>query len=276
MASQVFVGTSGFSFDDWVGPVYPGPLPKSQWLTFYEQSLGFNAVEVNYTYYQMPSVRTMQGLVRKTSDAFRFTVKTHRRMTHDILQPGRSILDDAAAFKEFRDGLRPMLDAGRLGCVLAQFPYTFTDTPETRSYLESVIDRLGDLGLVVEFRHRSWVTGEIVARLRRRQVGWCVVDEPQLSRLMPWTGEVTSENAYVRFHGRNAAQWFGTSTTDRYHYLYSEAELGDLAGKVADLTKSAKSLYVFFNNCHAGSAAKNARQFRDLLAQQGLLSPQPA
>lgn len=264
-APAVFLGTSGFSFDDWVGPVYPERLPKTQWLTFYEQSLGFNAVEVNYTYYQMPSVRTMQGLVRKTSPAFRFTVKTHRRLTHDIRQPDGSILDDAGAFQEFRDGLRPMQDAGRLGCVLAQFPYAFTDTPQTRIYVDDMMDRLGDLGLVVEFRHRSWVTPETFARLRRRQVGWCAVDEPQLSRLMPWAGEVTSENAYVRFHGRNAAQWFGTSTADRYNYLYPEAELRDLAGKTTELAKPAKALYVFFNNCHAGSAAKNARQFRALL-----------
>jgi uncharacterized protein YecE (DUF72 family) len=264
-APAVFLGTSGFSFDDWVGPVYPERLPKTQWLTFYEQSLGFNAVEVNYTYYQMPSVRTMEGLVRKTSPDFRFTVKTHRRLTHDILQPDRSIREDAAAFQEFRDGLRPMVDAGRLGCVLAQFPYAFTDTPPARGYLDRAMDRLGDLGLVIEFRHRSWVAPETFERLRRRQVGWCVVDEPQLSRLMPWTGEVTSGNAYVRFHGRNAAQWFGTSTAERYNYLYSDAELRGLAGKVADLAAPAKALYVFFNNCHAGAAAKNALQFQKII-----------
>ena len=264
--ASLYVGTSGFSFDDWAGVIYPSGLPKPQWLIHYEQSLGFNAVEINYTYYQMPSHHTMQGLVRKTSRDFRFTIKTHRSMTHDMLQDGR-LIDTTKAFEEFQEGMRPLTESGKLGCVLAQFPYTFTNTPRTRDYLLTALDRLIALPLVVEFRHTSWVQPDTYALLRDRRVGWCAVDEPALSRLMPWVPETTSPIGYVRFHGRNAAAWFGTSTAERYNYLYSDAELRDLTGRVQGMQGQVGTLCVFFNNCHAGSAARNALQFRDLLKE---------
>ena len=264
---DVYLGTSGFSFDDWVGVVYPKALSRARWLTYYEQELGFNALEVNYTYYQMPAQRTMEGLARKTSQTFRFTVKTHRSMTHDVLQPDRSIQDNPGAFEQFRQGLQPLLESGKFGCVLAQFPYGFANGLQNREYLLKVIDRLKDLHLVVEFRHRSWVVPEILDLLRKQGVGLCVVDEPALPKLMPWVGEATSPLGYVRCHGRNAEKWFGTSTAERYDYLYTDSELRELAGRVRAVAGRAKSLYLFFNNCHAGAAARNARRFKELLAE---------
>lgn len=277
-ASQVYLGTSGFSFDDWRGPVYPERLPRPQWLIYYEQQLGFNALEINYTYYQLPSPRTLEGLIKKTTPRFRFTIKTHRSMTHDVLRPGGSLAGNPGAFAAFREGMKPLVQSGRLGCVLAQFPYGFSNTPKHRDYLSVTIDRLADLTLVVEFRHNSWVAPQTLAYLKQRQVGWCVVDEPRLPRLMPWVGEATSESGYVRFHGRNAEQWFGTSTEERYHYLYRDSELRELVERSAEVAKQVKTLFVFFNNCHAGGAARNAGQFKALLVERGLLpnDPQPS
>jgi len=265
--ASLYLGTSGFSFDDWVGPVYPQRIPRAYWLTYYEEELGFNALEVNYTYYQMPAPRTMVGMMRKTSESFRFTVKAHRSMTHDVLQADDTIRDSPEAFKQFREGVRPMAEAGRLGCVLAQFPYSFQPKPETQDYLGKVMDRLRDLALVVEFRHRSWVNAETLETLRQQGVGLCAVDEPALPKLMPWVGEPTSEIGYARFHGRNADKWFGTSTAERYNYLYSEAELRELLARLRELPPQVKTLYAFFNNCHAGAAAQNARRFKELLSE---------
>ena len=222
----------------------------------------------------MPSATTLQAMRRKTTADFRFTVKTHRSLTHDILQ-GRGIVDAPERFEEFRAGLRPLLDSGQLGGVLAQFPMRFTNRPECRDYLDRAIDRLGDLGLIVEFRHASWRTDETLAHLRRRGVASCVVDEPPLPDLMPWTGDVTADTAYVRLHGRPAAQWFGTSVAERYDYLCGEPELVELADKVEDLSRRARRVLIFFNNCHAGAAARNARQFRELLIARGLLAKAP-
>jgi uncharacterized protein YecE (DUF72 family) len=262
---ELYLGTSGFSFEDWKGAVYPPRLPKAQWLTFYEQQLGFNALEINYTYYQMPSHRTISGLLRKTSPAFRFAIKTNRRMTHDILGPDGSLHDDPTAFDEFRDGMRPLTESGQLSCVLAQFPYAFRNAPAHREYLDRTIDRLAGLPLVVEFRHQSWVDADVFRRLRERQVGLCAVDEPRLPRLMPWLSETTSDIGYARFHGRNAAQWFSGSGADRYNYTYSGAELQELAERLAGLHGKAGTQLVFFNNCHAGAAARNAMEFRAVL-----------
>lgn len=270
--ADVYLGTSGFSFEDWQDTVYPSHLPKPQWLSYYEQRLGFNALELNYTYYQMPSHRTMQGLLRKTSPAFRFTIKTHHSLTHEAAAGERA--DNPAAFREFIEGMKPLAESGRLGCVLAQFPYRFANTPQARAYLDVAMDRLAGLPLVVEFRHKSWASPETFAHLRQRRVGWCAVDEPALSGLLPWRPEVTSEVGYARFHGRNAAQWFSTSTAERYNYLYNEAELQELAARVAQLAAPAmKTRFLYFNNCHAGSAAKNAQRFKELLVHQGLMAP---
>jgi len=273
---NVYLGTSGFAFDDWRGPVYPEYLPRPQWLTYYEHALGFNALEVNYTYYQMPSPRTMHSLLRKTTDWFRFTIKTHRSMTHEVIQADGSIHDNPAAFEQFREGLRPLADSGKLRCVLAQFPYAFTNTPKARSYLETVIDRLADLALVIEFRHKSWVAPQMLALLRRRGVGLCAVDEPALPQLIPWVEEPTSELGYVRFHGRNAQAWFGTSTAQRYHYSYSDGQLRELGSRLDVLRGKVKTLMVFFNNCHGGAAAKNARQFTSILHAAGWPSASPS
>ncbi len=264
---DVYLGTSGFSFDDWTGPVYPKALSRARRLAYYEQELGFNALEVNYTYYAMPAWKTMEGLAAKTSHAFRFTVKTHRSMTHDILQADYSIQDNPGAFEQFRQGLQPLAESGKLGCVLAQFPYSFINKPENRAYLLKAIERFKNLSLVVEFRHRSWVVPEILDVLRKQGVGMCVVDEPELPKLMPWVREMTSRIGYVRFHGRNAATWFGGSTAERYDYLYSDAELRELAERVRALSPRARTLYLFFNNCHAGAAAQNARRFKELLSE---------
>lgn len=276
MTPQLYLGTSGFSFDDWVGTVYPERLPRSQWLAYYEQALGFTTLEVNYTYYRMPSAGTMAGMARKTSPEFKFTVKTHRSMTHDILQPDRAITDNPGAFKEYRAGLRPLVDSGKLGCILAQFPYPFVNEPRAQEYLARTVDRLADLHLVVEFRHHSWAVPQTFERLRERGVGFCAVDEPSRPKLMPWVTEATSDLGYVRFHGRNAQQWFGTSTAERYNYMYSSAELSELAQRLAGFRERVQALYVFFNNCHAGSAAKNARQFGALLEADGWSVSSPA
>lgn len=267
MSPDIYLGTSGFSFDDWVGPVYPQKIPRTYWLTYYEDELGFNALEVNYTYYQMPAPRTMTGMMRKTSAGFRFTVKTHRSMTHEVLQSDGTIRDNPQAFRDFREGVRPLAESGRLGCVLAQFPYGFIARPETQDYLGKVIERLRDLALVVEFRHKSWVDPETFGMLRQAGVGLCAVDEPPLPKLMPWVGEATSEIGYARFHGRNADKWFGTSTAERYDYLYSDQELKELLARLRNLPAQVKTLYAFFNNCHAGAAAQNARRFKELLAE---------
>jgi uncharacterized protein YecE (DUF72 family) len=124
--------------------------------------------------------------------------------------------------------------------------------------------------LFVEFRHSSWITPELEPSLREHRIGYCAVDEPQLEGLLPPLTLLTTEDAYVRLHGRNARTWWGRGEGDRYDYDYNREELGEWLRKIAALAEQARRTYLFFNNCHAGQAARNASLMKEMLRQQGL------
>lgn len=194
---MIRIGTSGFSYDDWAGPVYPKELPARDQLSFYARE--FSTVEINVTYYRIPEARTVAGWVRKTSKDFLFSVKAFQGLTHE-----REQVD----YGPFVASLAPLLEAGKLGCVLAQFPYSFHATPENRDYLKRLREGLGDIPAVVEFRNAAWVREPTLDLLRTLGLGFCCVDEPRLPGLMPPVAVATGPVAYVRFHGRNSAKWY--------------------------------------------------------------------
>ncbi len=270
-----FVGTSGFSFDDWLGPVYPAGLPKSKWLQYYEQALGFDAVELNFTYYTMPTARTLESMVHRTGPDFTFVVRSHKEMTHDIWQDEkRQVLKDtSAAFRTFGEGIKPLVEAGRLGCVLIQFPVFFYPVPASLEYLGRLPELLPAVPLVIEFRNRSWLRDTVFRLLEQTEMGFCVVDEPRLARLMPFTPRRTGRIAYFRFHGRNP-NWFNAPREERYNYYYSQSELQEFVPALRRVASGAVQTFVFFNNCHAGSAARNALMMKQLLGLAGSLTPE--
>ena len=254
---MIFVGTSGYSYDDWVGPVYPPELPKQDWLSFYARE--FRACEINYTYYRLPSVRTLAAMSRKTPPDFIFTVKASQELTH-----GRE--DPEEAFVAFRAGIQPLIEEGKLGCVLAQFPFSFHATPENRNYLRHFRARLGDLPAVIEFRNRAWLRDETFDLLRQLELGFCCVDEPRLPGLMPPLAVATSPIAYVRFHGRNAQKWWRHENAyERYDYAYTLEELQEWLPKIRALDQQAEKTFVFANNHWQGQAVGTARQLKQLL-----------
>ncbi|MEO0085670.1 MAG: DUF72 domain-containing protein [candidate division WOR-3 bacterium] len=271
--SGLRIGTSGFSFADWVGPVYPAGLPKTKMLEYYESVLGFDAVELNFTYYTMPVARTLEAMLRRTGKGFSFVVRTHKEMTHEIWQDEkRTVLKDtAAAFAQFREGIRPLVESTRLGCVLVQLPVYFVPTPQNVDYLRQMPERLPGVRLVVEFRNRAWLRAESFRLLEECGLGYCVVDEPKLARLVPFEPRRTSGIAYFRFHGRNR-NWFRASREERYDYLYTLAELEEFIAPVRAVSAGAEATFLFFNNCHAGSAARNALLMKQMLGLVAKLS----
>jgi len=275
LASVLRVGTSGFSFDDWLGRAYPKNLPKTKMLEFYEQGLGFDAVELNFTYYSLPSAKTMESLMRRTGSDFQFVVRSHKDMTHEIWEDeGRKKLKDTSeAFRVFHEGIKPLEQSGKLGCVLIQMPSYFWPIPDNFRYVRRFPELLPGLPLVVEFRNRSWVRDTAFRMLEETDMGYCVVDEPRLPRLMPFDPRRTSDIAYFRLHGRNQ-NWFKASRDERYNYLYSKEELGEFIEPVRKVTKGAGRGYLFFNNCHAGAAARNAVLMKQLLGLVDSLTPQ--
>ena len=214
---MVYIGTSGFSYDDWKGPFYPEDTDKKDMLAHYCRQFG--AVEINSTYYAIPSRSTFLSLARKTPAEFKFSVKAYKEMTHvEVHSPD--------VFQQFLDALAPLVDSGKLGCILAQFPWSFKRTAQNQERLEAFKDAMGNMPTVVEFRNSEWVVAETFDLLRELDLGFCCVDEPALRGLMPRVSAATSPVAYVRFHGRNAQNWWKHEEAwQRYDYLYTEQEL---------------------------------------------------
>ncbi len=268
------VGTSGFSFDDWLGRAYPAGLAKTKMLEYYERVLGFDTVELNFTYYAMPTPRTLSSMVGRTNPGFCFVVRSHKDMTHDIWQDDdrRLLKDTSDVFKAFREGISPLVDTGRLGCVLVQFPVFFYPAPQNFDYLRKMPALMPGVSLVVEFRNRAWLRPDAYRLLEETGMGCCVVDEPKLPRLMPFEPRRTSDIAYFRFHGRNK-NWFNASREERYNYLYSADELREFIPSLRSVSAGAKTTYTFFNNCHAGAAARNALMMKQMLGLIDALTP---
>lgn len=254
---MIYVGTSGYSYADWVGPYYPPDLPKQEWLSFYARE--FQTSELNFTYYRVPTPWTLERIAQKTPGRFLFAVKANRKMTHERE-------DNEEVFAEFCAALRPLLEADKFGCVLAQFPYSFHNKEKSREYLRLFRERMGELPVVVEFRNRKWISPEIFDLLRELGLGFCCVDQPQLKGLIPPVAEVTGPVAYVRFHGRNAAKWWRHDEAwERYDYTYTSEELSEWVPKIKSLDEQAEMTFAFANNHWQGQAVDTARQLKLLL-----------
>jgi uncharacterized protein YecE (DUF72 family) len=254
-----YCGTSGFSYDDWIGVYYPAGLPRKNWLSCYAQE--FNALELNSTYYALPSVSAMESLAGKTGGGFLFSVKANREMTHIREHAGD-------ACKSFVRILQPLIDAGKLGCVLAQFPYSFKYIDTNRAYLERLKDWMAELPLVIEFRNAAWLNPGTLDWMRKNDVGFCCVDEPQLPGLLPPAAEVTGKTGYVRFHGRNASKWWKHEQAwERYDYTYRRDELAEWLPGIAKIAGEAENTFIFANNHWRGQSVDTIRQVRSMLDQ---------
>jgi uncharacterized protein YecE (DUF72 family) len=254
------IGTSGYSFEDWVGAFYPPDIRKGDMLSYYAKN--FNVVEVNSSYYRIPHPAVFFQMEKKTPPGFEFFVKANQAMTHE----GKT---DKGLYDSFLEACRPFKEAGKFRGVLAQFPWSFRPGDKGTDLLRKMRENLGDTPLIVEFRNDAWVTEETFALLEKENISYCAVDEPKLKGLVPPVVRYTAEPGYVRFHGRNAKNWWrgsGGGGGDRYDYDYNEAELREWVGRVFELSNKAKSTYLFFNNCHAGQAARSAKLMERLLS----------
>ncbi len=264
---MIQIGTSGFSFEDWKGPVYPAQMKDRDMLTYYERELGFHALEVNFTYYARPSQKSLAAMSKKTSDQFQFAVKANKGMTHEIRnRETGGMVDNREIFQKFKFALAPLIEEKKLSCVLAQFPYGFFPNRENLGYLEKFREEMAEIPLVFEFRNQTWLREGTFQFLEKQGVGFCIVDEPKLQKLMPYVPRVTSDIGYFRYHGRNP-NWFNVPMSIRYNYLYSEEELKEFIPDVRTISQKTSKTLVFFNNCYSGYAAKNAAQMAKLLTE---------
>ncbi|MDO9532590.1 MAG: DUF72 domain-containing protein [Deltaproteobacteria bacterium] len=255
------MGPAGWDYPDWQGVVYPPGLKGTDRLTFLATL--FTAVEINVTFYRpIPADYARRWLAAVTDfPDFRFTAKVWQVFTHTRRLP-------APELAQFQAGLAPLLTAGKLGVLLAQFPYSFHNTEENRAYLVQLKTALEKFPLAVEVRHRSWQQRAVREFLVEVGLDFCNIDQPMVSYPMGATRWVTGPRGYLRCHGRRQDAWFafGDDRGARYDYLYSPEELEDLAARARELVAKARETYVIFNNHPAGQAVANALELISLLS----------
>jgi len=243
---DLFFGTSGWSYKEWIGPFYED---EKRMFSYYARF--FNTVEINSTFYRYPSRSTIYGLNRASPRDFIFSAKLPRLITHEKkLDPETNIKEDLMRFLEL---VEPLSTTGKLGCILIQLPPKFTfdcDVEKLEKFLE-VIPK--GYEFAVEFRNVSWLRNETWRILEEHNVAYCVVDEPGF----PSEVHITADFAYFRWHGRNIRPW--------YNYRYSGEELKEWVLKVKDVEKKVEKIYGYFNNHFHGYAVENCIEFMQML-----------
>jgi uncharacterized protein YecE (DUF72 family) len=266
LPENIYIGTAGWNYKDWYGIVYPEPPPKGfQELEFIAGI--FNTVEVNSSFYHPTRPSVSEAWVRKVSGnpEFIFTVKIWQRFTHQRQPYG------SEEVTLYRNGIDPLARAGKLGCCLLQFPWSFKDGEGERKWLTGLFQDFSDYPLVVELRHGSWDNPSTLEFLDKNRVGLATIDQPVIGNSIPPKPVLTGSVGYVRLHGRNYKSWF-PSTKDRnenpssrYDYLYSSEEIGKWALKVDQVAEKAARTFVIQNNHPWGQAVANSLQLQAAL-----------
>jgi len=254
---QLYVGTSGFSYRDWIGPFYPEKLPRNDFLQFYGNNFSF--VELNFSYYRQPEAHMIEQMRLKVPGDFLFSIKAHKSLTHDRES------DWPKNCEIFKEGIDPILSANQCAGVLLQFPYSFHYTRENRLYLADLLGTMEALPLLVEFRNSEWEQPQVFDELRARSITLVLTDMPSMEKLPQESRTVTADTAYIRFHGRNKSEWWTGDNVSRYDYLYSLEELEERLPDLQALLDSSRRLFIAFNNHHKGQAVQNAFQILQLL-----------
>jgi uncharacterized protein YecE (DUF72 family) len=259
MGSLLF-GTSGYSYKDWEGVLYPSGTRQADYLGIYAQE--FDLVELNFSYYRMPDAALSRRMAACTGDAFTFTIKGHKSLTHE--GGAATVQKDA---EQFIRGIDPLVSSGKCAAILMQFPFSFHYTDKNRTYVDTLSRQFGELPLAIEFRNRDWQRQSVYEGLRDRNITLVNVDEPRLPGLPEQTSLVTAENGYVRFHGRNKVNWWKGDNVSRYDYCYSNAELKEWVPRIKAMALQAATIMVVFNNHSKGQAVQNVRRLREMFEQ---------
>jgi len=275
---MIKVGTSGWNYPSgagtWNGIFYPAKKTKGfDELAFYAQH--FDTVEVNSSFYRVPSVETTTAWARRTPADFDFSLKLYQKFTHPemfLKATGQDPAEiDRRDVDEFRAAIDPLARAGKLGALLAQFPASFKNEPSSRAYLEWLLRAFKDHALAVELRHRSFSEDPIEAMQLLAEYGAALVqiDEPKFRDSIRQNRQPNVKTIYyMRLHGRNAAEWWKhDKSEDRYNYLYSASELDPIVDDVEEASRDVKKTYVYANNHFSAKSVANAATIKDKLGQ---------
>lgn len=285
---DILVGTAS-----WTDPTllasgwYPDQVKTAeQRLSYY--AAHFPLVEVDATYYSPPAESTARLWAQRTPDGFTFNIKAFSLLTghptkvsaiYKDLRPEttkRSVYPDDLTpeardqvWERFLSSLTPLVDAGKLGALLFQFPPWFTIRHANKQYVLEVARRCAPLRVAVELRHHSWFDGdnerETLDFLQQHGLPFVCVDMPQgHTSSIPPVVAATGDLAVVRFHGRSE-RWTSKDIHEKFGYRYRRDELADWAPRLRDLARQTEQTHVLMNNCYSDYAQTNAEDLIELL-----------
>jgi uncharacterized protein YecE (DUF72 family) len=284
-AAGIRVGTSGWSYPSgkgtWKGIFYPEQparrargTPKFDELAFYAEH--FDTVEVNSSFYRVPAVAAVEKWVERTPAGFEFSLKLFQKFTHPDMfakatggDPSKLGTKDV---DQFRAAIDPLMSAGKLGALLAQFPASFKSDPESGGYLEWLLKAFRDFPIAVELRHRSWSEHpkDTAQLLSAHGAALAQIDEPKFKTSIRQTLLPNVKTFYyLRLHGRNAKQWWKhEASEDRYNYLYTPEELQPFAEAAEAASREVKKAYLYANNHFSAKSVANAAILKAQLGQE--------
>ena len=282
---ELLIGTSGYDYPEWKGVFYPEDLKRKDFLSYYATQ--FNALELNNTFYNMPTAERLLSFYERSEGKLNFSVKANQLLTHEIGSDWQVTAED------FKEALKPLNEKERLSAVLFQLPESFHYTVDNRIYLAKLISEFEGFPVMVEFRHKEWIRDSVFEGLEKRKAGIVFCDMPKLKNLPDGTVMKTpfiGSNAYIRLHGRNEGAWYAhapkaqTSITSthangakatytvgespngsaRYCYDYSENELAQFVPIIKQAKREGKKVQVYFNNHPNGNGAKNGLKLKEI------------
>lgn len=269
---KIRVGTSGWSYPSgkgrWTEIFYPVNLRDE--LHYYSSI--FNTVEVNSTFYRPVSPHVARSWIRRVPSDFEFTIKLWNRFTHPMMREDNAQISDKD-YDLFRKGIDPIVESGKFGCLLLQFPPSFAFTTQSIEKLCTILDKFRTYRKVIELRNRTWSDNmqQTLNILKENYTSLVYIDEPKFKSSIEQELNPSGEILYIRLHGRNRQKWWKhEDAEERYDYLYSVEELKPIAEKIKIIGKSpsVKTVYVFFNNHPRGQAPANALMMKNLLGFQ--------
>jgi uncharacterized protein YecE (DUF72 family) len=238
---KVCIGCSGFNYPHWKGVFYPEDLPQKKWLKHYCSV--FSTVELNVTFYRLPTETSFDRWYKETPDDFVFSVKGSRFITHV-----KKLIDPQKSLKLFFKGALRLKE--KLNVILWQLPPSFgIDVQRLKVFLDLLASY--PVRCAIEFRNRSWITEEVADICRKRHTALCMADWPVFADKLP----VTSDFVYIRRHGRD----------DAHDICYSKTELKGDADRIKKHLKNKQDVYIYFNNDAQGCAPANAKELAGLL-----------
>jgi uncharacterized protein YecE (DUF72 family) len=239
---HIHIGTSGWSYDHWKGPFYPGDLPGKRMLEHYAQH--FRSVEINSSFYRLPEKKTLQHWYACTPNDFLFTAKASRYITHmkKLMEPQKTV-------PPFLNRISMLED--KLGPILFQLPPHWRFNAERLStFLDSLSN---EFRYAFEFRDQSWLNRQTFELLARHNMSFCIYELDGFTT----AEEITANYIYVRLHGPG----------DAYQGSYSNKVLSGWAGTFTDWAQRGNTVYCYFDNDQLGYAARNAGQLQKMLLQ---------